>query len=137
MSMNSNPGLPLLRHTVATLAYRAAKTLRNVPDNVAGFKAGPSTRTPVQILAHIGDLLDWALSIADGAHEWNDSTPLAWSEEVQRFFTAVAVLDRRLADGQPLGATAEKIFQGPIADALTHIVTNRVTTPSRWCSRAR
>ena len=121
MSTSSNPEMLLLRHTLATLAYRAAKTLRDAPEDVAGLKAGPSTRTPVEILAHMGDLLDWGLSIADCGHAWHDSKPLPWSEEVERFFTALRALDRRLSEEKPLGAPPEKIFQGPIADALTHV----------------
>lgn len=109
-----------LRHTVATLAYRAGKTLRGAPSDFASFKASPSSRTPAQILAHMGDLLDWSLALADGKHTWHDSTPLAWDDEVARFFRALQALDDRLASGIELGFSAEKIFQGPIADALTH-----------------
>lgn len=111
---------PLLRHTVATLAYRAGKALRGAPPTFASFEASPGTRTPVQILAHMGDLLDWALGLADGKYEWHDSDPLPWDREVGRFFGALQALDRRLASEEPLGYEAEKIFQGPVADALTH-----------------
>lgn len=110
----------LLRHTVATLAYRAAKALRGVPADFATFQASPGTRQPAQILAHMGDLLDWALLMTGGKHEWHDSEPLAWNDEVSRFFRALEALDRRLASEVALGHSAEKIFQGPIADALTH-----------------
>ena len=110
----------LLRHTVATLAYRAGKTLRGAPPDFAAFKAAPATRTPVEILAHMGDLFDWALCLADGRHEWHDSVPLPWDDEVARFFRALQTFDDRLAANQDLKHPAEKIFQGPIADALTH-----------------
>lgn len=111
----------LLRHTVATLAYRGAKALRGASPAFAGFHASPGSRTPVEILAHIGDLLDWALALADGRHEWHDSPPLPWERETARFFAALARLDARLASPAPLGFPAEKLFQGPVADALTHI----------------
>ena len=68
----------------------------------------------------MGDLLDWALRLADGKHAWHDSAPLPWDEEVSRFFRALQALDDRLAAGDVLGHPAEKIFQGPVADALTH-----------------
>lgn len=109
-----------LRHTLATLAYRAGKTLRGAPADFAAYKASPSTRTPAEILAHMGDLMDWALALADGKHTWRDSTPLAWDDEVARFFRALEALDHRLASANELGKPAGKIFQGPIADALTH-----------------
>jgi hypothetical protein len=109
-----------LRHTLATLAYRAAKPLRDAPAHFATFAAAPGTRTPAQILAHMGDLLDWALSLARGEQAWRDSAPAAWSREVERFFEAIAALDAYLAGGEPLGRGCERLFQGPIADALAH-----------------
>ena len=111
----------LFRHTVATIAYRGGKTLRNAPDAFAGFQVSPKTRTPAQILAHISDLLDWALSLAKGKQEWHDSAPLPWDHEVERFFAALHAFDDYLASEDPLGFPAEKMFQGPIADALTHV----------------
>lgn len=112
----------LLRHTVATLAYRGAKAVRDAPEGFAAFRAGATgTRTPAKILAHIGDLLDWALSMAREKAVWNDSSPLAWDEEVARFFAALERLDSFLASDAPLASPEEKIFQGPVADALTHV----------------
>jgi hypothetical protein len=117
---NTDSHLALLRHTVATLAYRAAKTVRGAPAAFGDFKASPSTRTPVQILAHMGDLLDWASTMCDGKAVWHDATPLAWEDEVARFFSALGKFDARLATGKPLANPATKVFAGPIADALTH-----------------
>ena len=111
----------MLRHTVATLAYRGGKAIRGAPADFAQFRGAVTTRTPGEILAHIGDLLDWALCLADGKYEWHDSAPLSWEQEVARFFAALKALDTRLASGGDLGFPAEKIFQGPIADALTHV----------------
>ena len=76
----------LLRHTLATLAYRGGKAVRGAPDSFAAFHLAATSRTPVQILAHIGDLLDWALSLVRGAETWRDSPPLAWPDEVSRFY---------------------------------------------------
>ena len=109
-----------LRHTVATLAYRCSKTLRGAPPSFATWKPGPTTRTPVEILAHIGNLLDWGLTIARGKAVWNTSEPLPWDQEVSRFYASLKALDDFLASNAPLAASAEKLFQGPIADALTH-----------------
>ena len=112
--------MSLLRHTVATLAYRAGKALRGAPADFAAYRASPDTRTPGEILAHMCDLLDWALVLADGKHAWHDSTPQAWDDDVARFFRALEALDNRLAKTDPLGSAEENIFQGPIADAFTH-----------------
>jgi len=70
----------LLRHTLATLAYRGGKAVRNAPANFADYRCGESSRTPGQILAHICDVLDWGLSIAQGQERWNPATPLAWEK---------------------------------------------------------
>ncbi len=111
----------LLRHTVATLAYRGGKAVRNAPASFADYRSAESSRTPSQILAHIGDLLDWGLSIAQGQQKWHDSSPLPWEKEIGRFFAALKKFDDYLASENPLHVSAEKLFQGPVADALTHV----------------
>jgi hypothetical protein len=113
--------LALLRHTVATLAYRGGKTLRGCPPGFAELRAAPGARTAVEILAHLGDLLDWALSQAKGTPQWRPAPPLPWEQQMARFFSSLAALDEQLASGVPLGLPAEKIFQGAIADAFTHV----------------
>jgi len=119
--MASDPKRDLLRHTLATLAYRACKTVRGAPPEFAAYRAAETTRTPAQILAHIGDLLNWSLSVAQGKEAWFNSTPLPWNQEVKRLFAALEAFDAYLASDAPLEETAEKLFQGPIADALTHV----------------
>jgi hypothetical protein len=111
----------MLRHALATLAYRGGKAVRGVPDRFGDFKTEAAIRTPGQVLAHIGDLLDWALALADGRHVWSDSPPAPWPEEVARFFRALARLDARLASEAPLGFDEKRLLQGPVADALTHV----------------
>lgn len=111
----------MLRHCVATLAYRGGKAVRGAPEEFGGFTASVGSRTPLQILAHVGDLLDWALSMARGEQRWQDSKPLAWDEEIARFFEGLAAFDAYLASDAPLSVPAEGLFQGPVADALTHV----------------
>jgi len=109
----------LLRHTLATLAYRASRALNGAPPTFAAFDA--AGRTPAQILAHMGDLFDWALSMAAGKPAWHNSKPLSWPEENHRFFAALGAFDALLASAEPLHAPADRLFQGPVADALTHV----------------
>jgi hypothetical protein len=120
-SSTTDPKCELLRHALATLAYRGAKTIRNVPEGFAAFQACEGMRQPGQILAHIGDLMDWALSMANGKREWHDSKPLPFEKEVDRFFESLQHFDEYLASGKPLHAPLEKLLQGPVADALTHV----------------
>jgi hypothetical protein len=117
----TNDKREMLRHTVATLAYRGGKAVQNAPDGFNKFRVNDTTRTPEEILAHIGDLLDWALSIARGKQTWNNSTPLPWEEEIARFFAALEAFDSYLGSEGELHYPPERLFQAPIADALTHV----------------
>ncbi len=115
---NPDPKREMLRHTVATLAYRGAKAVRGAPDSFASFRASETSRTPAQILAHIGDLLDWALSIARGAETWQNLPERTWPEEIARLHMSLKLLDEFLASDYQLHASCERLFQGPIADAI-------------------
>ena len=114
-------GRELLRHSVATIAYRAGKVIRDAPQGYVDFAAGQNCRTPLQLLTHIGDLFEWALSMANGQPAWNDATPQLWPDEVQRFFDCLKRFDDFLAGSAPLHASPDKLLQGPLADALTHV----------------
>lgn len=110
-----------LRHTLATLAYRGIKAVSNAPAGFENARVSATTRSAAEILAHIGDLLDWALSMAMGQEAWKPISPASWEAGVERFLTGLERFDDYLQGEAPLGAPAEKLFQGPIADALTHI----------------
>jgi superfamily I DNA/RNA helicase len=113
--------LEFLRHTLATIAYRGGKVLRDAPTGFSTLRIASTSRTPGEILAHLCDLLDWAGYLCEGRHVWKDSQPQEWKENVARFFQALARLDERFSSGRQLGSPAEALFQGPFADALTHI----------------
>jgi hypothetical protein len=117
----ADPKRELFRHTLSTIAYRGGKAVRNAPAGFADFNPGEGLRTPVQILAHIGDLFVWALSIAKGQQAWNNANPLPWAQESERFFATLKKFDDFLASGEPVQSPLEKLFQGPVADALTHV----------------
>ena len=111
----------VLRHVAATLAYRAAKVLRDAPVEFHNSSFGPSTRRPVQIVAHMADLMTWGVSLAIGGYEWKPEGSDDWHTEVNRFFSGLAALDRALAAEGPFTGSIEKLIQGPLADALTHV----------------
>jgi len=120
-SLNPEAGRQFLRHTLAALAYRGGKALRDAPAGFASFKAGETSRTPLEILAHMGDLFDWACALAGGQNTWSNVPPGTWDEEVARFFAGLERFDAALASDADLGFSVERLFQGPVADALTHV----------------
>jgi hypothetical protein len=109
----------LLRHTLATLAYRATRAIEGASESFADFDG--AGRTPRIILAHMGDLLDWALSMAEGSTSWQNSAPQGWEEEKQRFYRSLKAFDTYLCLGAPIHAELERLLQGPVIDALTHV----------------
>lgn len=111
----------LLRHLVATLAYRGGVAVSDAPDNFDAFRPDETVRAPGEILAHIGDLLQGSLYLLKGELVYLTSSPLPWSAEVSRFFSAVKEFDSYLASDAPLACPLEKLIQGPIGDALTHV----------------
>jgi hypothetical protein len=121
MAMPTESAVDLFRHTLSTLAYRGGKAFRGAPDSFSDFRVAPSGRTAGEILAHIGDLLDWALIMAKDKHVWRETAPQTWEQDVERFFTALRAFDDFIASGAPLQAPLDKLFQGPVADALTHV----------------
>jgi hypothetical protein len=111
----------LLRHTLATVAYRGGKALRDAPPEFAAFRAADDARTPLEIVSHLGDLYGWAFSIAQGKEEWKGVDPQGWDEALARFFANLNALDEFLSSAEPLGCSPLRLFQGPIADSLTHV----------------
>jgi len=111
----------VLRHLAATLAYRAAKALRDAPAEFPAATMGAATRRPVEIVAHMADLMAWAVHLARGEHIWNAAGSDDWEVEVQRFFDGLSLLDGELAAREITDTAMQKLTQGPLADALTHV----------------
>lgn len=122
---DTGPAAVTLRHALATLAYRAGKALRDAPEGFADFRLAPAARTPVQIVAHLADLMEWSASCVDGPGRWQAGGTADWTGTTGRFFAGLAALDGALA-AREAGAEGPAfdpavLFQGPIADALTHV----------------
>ena len=109
----------LLRHTLATLAYRGSKALRDAPPEFASYDA--AGRTPLEILAHLGDLMEWGASMANGTRKWHETEPGSWTAECDRFFAGLKSFDDYLASDGEIQCELTRLFQGPIADSLTHV----------------
>ena len=120
-TLTPGDGRGVLRHFAATLAYRAAKVLRDVPPVFAAASFGDTARSPVRIVAHMADLMAWAITLTRGDYVWKAEGGGDWDVEVGRFFDGLATLDRELTDGPLLPGSIEKLIQGPLADAFTHV----------------
>ncbi len=111
----------LLRHSLAVLAYRAAKPLRDAPPGFASYPTGAGAWTPLHLVTHLADLMAWACTAVRGKAKYEDSPPTTWEREIARFFGNLAELDAYVATDQALASGCEKLLAGPIADALTHV----------------
>jgi hypothetical protein len=121
MAFSQTTERELLRHVLASMTYRAAKAIRNTPDGFGAFRLRDGSRTPLEILAHIGDLCDWGLTLAKGQEQWHDAPPRPWDDERSRFFASVKSFDDFLAGSSPIACSVQRLVQGPVADALTHV----------------
>ena len=110
----------ILRHLLATIAYRAGKAIRNTPDAFGQYRETPDSRSSVEIVSHMGDLMEWVLRMLRGEWLWTTAAPLPWDEEVARFFRTLKGVDDELASGAPIRWDPAKVIQGGLADALTH-----------------
>lgn len=110
-----------LRHALATLAYRAGKTLRGTPESFAGYLVTPDSNSPQWLVRHMTDLVNWCLCLMrDGEPVFREVEELPWRQQVERFFASLKTLDDYLASGAEIRWDPGRVLQGGIADALTH-----------------
>src|SRR5215207_369001 len=93
----------------------------DAPEGFAVFRVDADMRAPGELLAHIGDLLEGSLHLLKGEMVFLTSSPLPWGDEVSRLFSAAKQLDSYLASDAPLACPVERLIQGPVGDALTHV----------------
>jgi hypothetical protein len=111
----------LLRHFLAALTYRTGKVLAGAPESFATFEAGRGVRTPGELVHHMSELFAHLLA----AFRAEDPTAL---EPISDLDQAARRLYRLIGETHSLLAThplrrhglAERILQGPFADAMTH-----------------
>lgn len=117
------PRTRLLRHFLAALAYRTQKAIRGAPEHYADFEAGKGVRTPAEILAHMTALLGYVRMRLDGTQRPTaPDPPPPFDEEVERFHRELGRIAECLDAGPELSpATVERLLQGPLSDAMTHV----------------
>jgi hypothetical protein len=110
----------LLRHLLASLAYRTQKALRGAPDSFGDFSAGNKVRTPNEVVRHMASLIGYARTFFHGGAFAPAPLPTL-SAEMARFHEQVSLLGEDLAGDTPLREiTVEQLLRGPLADAMTH-----------------
>ena len=111
----------VLRHFLATLAYRTQKALRDAPEGFADFRVDSFARTPHDLILHMTGVVGFARSLFDNGDAWPNKLP-TFAEEVERFHNTLEALGRHLDSGrEPRDTTLERILQGPLSDAMTHV----------------
>lgn len=110
----------MLRHALATLAYRTVKALRDAPARFPEFDPGKGVRGPHRLIAHMASDLEFARATLTG-EPYEGQKPSTWHADLDHFWEELARLDALLASTPPLaGDAATRLLQGPIADAITH-----------------
>ena len=110
----------LLRHTLSTIQYRFEKAIHEANADFGDFSLGKGSRSPAQIVNHMGYLAHAVVRIAThgGRAELEE---LPFPAEVERFHALLRQADD-LFRKEPLDmALSKKLLQGPLADMLTHI----------------
>jgi hypothetical protein len=112
----------MLIHFLAAIAYRAQKALRGCPDEFGCFDVGHKVRTPAELVRHITSVLGYARTFFIGGSYRPEPLP-TFSDEIGRMHQMIEDLARNIDSGAPFlnGLTEERLLQGPLADAMTHV----------------
>jgi hypothetical protein len=111
----------LLRHFLASLAYRTQKALRDAPPHFGSFVAAADVRAPSALVRHMTSVLGFARTFFVGGSYRPEPLP-SLADEVSRFHQMLSDLGRHLESGAPMlnGMTTSRLLHGPFADAMTH-----------------
>lgn len=110
-----------VRHTLAAMAYRSARALKDVPEGYASRALGDGAMTANELVTHMTAVLGYVLSkLTKTERERIESK--GWGEDVAGFYAMIGRVDAelegevRLEEGE-----LERILQGPLLDVFTHI----------------
>ena len=111
----------ILRHLVATIAYRSSRSLRDAPANLESIRLADSGLTARELVLHMTNVLAFAMATVTGKERVRYEA-LGWYQDVERFYSLLGALDTELTKGAVIEEGMDlKLVQGPLADALTHI----------------
>lgn len=112
----------VLKHFLAALAYRTQKALRDAPAGFGDFRPQEGVRSPVELVRHMTSVLGYACTLFTGGRYRPEPLPTL-DAEVARFHEMIKTLAAHIESAAPLseGVTTERLLQGPLADAMTHV----------------
>ncbi len=111
----------LIRHLVATIAYRSKLAFTDPPEGFADQRLADGAMSAVELVNHMAMVLGYFRArLTQGERVAFDLG--AWDEEVARFYQVLNDIDAALVSGAQLGEGEDlKMLQGPLADAFSHI----------------
>jgi hypothetical protein len=111
----------ILRHLVATIAYRSSRSLRDAPADFESVCLPGESKSAAELLLHMTNVLSFALATVTHTDRVRHE-PLPWKAEIDRFYSLLGDLDTKLSEGVSLDSGMDlKLVQGPLSDVLTHI----------------
>jgi len=111
----------ILRHLLATIAYRASRSLKHSPAEFENTRLSDDGMSARELLLHMTNVIAFATATVMGTDRIRHEA-LEWQHEVRRFYSLLAEVDARIAAGVVLEEGMDlKLVQGPFADVLTHI----------------
>ena len=112
----------LLRHMLATIAYRFQKTVRNTTEEFGVFRNTRDTRTPIEIINHMYDVLNKTkIFIEKERYDKTSTAQLELRLEIERFHRVLNNLDVVLSEKELDIKFSKRLLQGPLSDVLCHI----------------
>jgi len=111
----------VLRHLVATIAFRASRSLRDAPAALESVCLADGGMTARELILHMTNVMAFALATVTGTERLHHDA-LDWQGDIDRFYSLLAQVDAKLAEGAAMEPGMDlKLVQGPFADALTHV----------------
>ena len=111
----------LLRHLVATIAYRSRLSIQNAPEGYDEIRAAEGAMSAVELVNHMTNVMGYfRAQVTQGERERFKLGD--WDVEVKRFYELLNEIDSALAAGAKLPEGEDlKMLQGPLADTCTHV----------------
>ena len=111
----------ILRHLVASIAFRASRSLRDAPAGFESVRLAGEGMSANELIVHMTNVIAFALAAVTNTERVRHNAE-TWGENVERFYGLLGELDAQLAEGASLEPGIDlRLVQGPLADTLTHI----------------